>query len=103
MLKHRIVSVSFLLCLLVGVAISPLMGQSETIITITAPGWVSQVFSHELFAPFEAEHPGVKVVAVEIGDSYYYPSGADDIEQHLDGAQEYVSKADVVYVDRFIA
>jgi ABC-type glycerol-3-phosphate transport system substrate-binding protein len=93
----------FFLCTSLTIAISPLMGQSEIIITITAPGWVSHIFSDELFAPFEVQHPGVKVVAVPVGDAYYYPAAAEDIQQHLDGAQTYVSLADVVYVDKNIA
>src|SRR5690606_20548615 len=93
----------FFLCTSLVIAISPLMGQSETIITITAPGWVSHIFSNNLFAPFEAQHPGVKVVPVPIGEAYYYPSAAQDIEQHLNGAENYVSLADVIYVDRNIA
>jgi ABC-type glycerol-3-phosphate transport system substrate-binding protein len=103
MRSRRIFLVSFLMCILIGVAISPLMGQGETILTITAPGWVSHVFSNELFAQFEEQHPGVKVVAVEVGDAYYSPSAAEDLEGHLDGVQEYVSMADVVYIDRHIA
>ncbi len=103
MVKRRILGISILMCILAGFGISPLMGQGETVLTITAPGWVSHIFSAELFAPFEAQHPGVKVVTVEVGDSYYYPSAAEDIQQHLDGAQAYVSKADVVYIDRQIA
>ncbi len=89
--------------ILIGVAASPLLGQGDTIITITAPGWVSRAFSHEVFEPFEAQHPGIKVVIAEAGDSYYYPSAAEDIEKHLDGAQKYASSADVVYIDSHIA
>lgn len=103
MLNRRIFPVLFFLCTSLVIAISPLMGQSETIITITAPGWVSHIFSNNLFAPFEAQHPGVKVVPVPIGEAYYYPSAAQDIEQHLNGAENYVSLADVIYVDRNIA
>ncbi len=103
MLSRRILFVSILMSLLFGTAVFPLAGQGETIITITAPGWISQAFSNELFAPFEVQHPGVKVVAVEPGDDYYYPSAAEDLQAHLDGAQKYVSDADVVYVDQNIA
>src|SRR5215471_813841 len=94
MFSRRILLVSLFMCIVVGAAISPLMGQGDTIITITASGWVSHVFSNELFAPFEAQHPGVKVVAVEPGDHYYYPSAAEDAQKHLDGAQKYISGAD---------
>lgn len=103
MLSRRILLVSLFICILAGATLSPLLGQGETIITITAPGWVSHVFSSELFAPFEAQHPGVKVVAVEPGDDYYFPSAAEGVQAHLDGAQKYVGDADVVYVDRNIA
>jgi ABC-type glycerol-3-phosphate transport system substrate-binding protein len=103
MFSRRMLVVSVVMCILVGAAISPLVGQGETIITITAPGWISHIFSSELFAKFEAQHPGVKVVAVEPGEDYYYPPAAEDIEKHLNGAQKYTSVADVIYVDRHIA
>lgn len=100
---RRTLALLISMSVLIGLAVSPLLGQGDTIITITAPGWVSRAFTHELFAPFEAQHPGVKVAVAEAGDSYYYPSAAEDIEKHLDGAQKYASTADVVYIDRHIA
>ena len=103
MQTRRIFILSIVNLLLIGAAIPPLLGQGETIITITAPGWVSHVFSPELFAPFEAQHPGVKVVVTDSGQDYYYPSAGEDIEKHLDGAQKYASYADVIYVDKNIA
>ncbi len=92
-----------LMFILIGTALSPLLGQGDTIITITAPGWVSRVFGHELFEPFEAQHPGVKVVVADPGQDYYFPSAAEDIQKHLDGAQKYASTADVLYVDTHMA
>lgn len=93
--------VPLLACLLiVGFAV-PMMGQGETIITIAIQEWMSDVFNDKLFDAFEAEHPGVKVVTVPVGNSMYYSSAAWMLEEHLDSAQEYTSKADVLTVSSY--
>src|SRR3982750_1646334 len=96
---RRTLTLLTVMLIMVGAAVSPILGQGDTIITITAPGWVSRVFSHELFEPFEAQHPGVKVVVADPGQDYYYPSAAEDIDKHLDGSPKYATYADVLYVD----
>src|SRR4051812_31273485 len=99
MKNRRILILSILLFVLIGTATTPLLGQGETIITITAPGWVSRAFTDNPFASFEEQHPGVKVVPVDPADSYYYPPAGNGIENHLNGAQKYATVADVIYVD----
>lgn len=101
--NRRTLLLSILIFVLISTAVTPLLGQAETIITITGPGWVSRAFTPEVFAPFEAQHPGVKVVVADAGQDYYYPSGADNIEEHLDGAEKYAGYADVLYVDHRMA
>ncbi|MEP6986676.1 MAG: extracellular solute-binding protein, partial [Chloroflexota bacterium] len=99
MQNRRILILTILLFLFIGTATSPLLGQGDTIITITAPGWVSRAFTDNPFAPFEEQHPGVKVVPVDPADSYYYPQAGSGIEDHLNGVQKYATVADVIYVD----
>jgi ABC-type glycerol-3-phosphate transport system substrate-binding protein len=97
MRSYRLFLLPILTVIFIVGAISPLLGQSETIVTIGVPGWMTDVFRDDLFDPFEAQHPGVKVVVVPAGDDVYYPSAGWNIEEHLDGAQKYASYADVVY------
>jgi ABC-type glycerol-3-phosphate transport system substrate-binding protein len=97
MRTRRILLLSLFVFILIVAAISPLMGQGETIITIGVPSWMVDVFRHELFIPFEEQHPGVKVVTVPIGNDTYFQSAAYDLDKHLESAQKYASYADVVY------
>ncbi len=101
--SRRTLLLCILIFVLVATAATPLLGQAETIITITGPGWVSRAFTPEVFAPFEAQHPGVKVVVADAGQDYYYPSAAANIDQHLNGAEKYATYADVLYVDHRMA
>ncbi len=98
MRPHRIFALSILSLILIVGGISPLLGQGETIITIAAPDWISGAMRDELFDPFEAAHPGVKVVVVPLGNDIYYAPAAVDLEEHLDGAMKYAGYADVSFV-----
>lgn len=77
------------------------LGQGETIVTIAVPEWMTDVFNDDLFADFEAQHPGVNVLAVSAGNQIWYDSPYGDIEAHLDGAQEYSQLADVLYIQSY--
>lgn len=90
--------VAALIVVLCAVGVTTLVsGQGETIVTIATPEWMNDIFRDEFFEPFEAEHPGVKVVVVSTGDEAYYGSAAYDLEDHLEKAGQYSSRADVLY------
>ncbi len=98
MVNRRIFTLAILTMILIVGAISPLLGQGETIVTVAAPDWMGDALRNELFDSFEAEHPGVKVVIVPIGNDAYFAPAANDLEKHLDAAQKYASYADVTYI-----
>lgn len=90
-----------ILLLLVGV-ISPLLGQGETIVTVAAQGWMSDVLNDQLFDGFEADHPGVKVVLAQVSDEVmYYGSGAWELDEHLESSAAFASSADVLMMSSY--
>ncbi|MEP7290305.1 MAG: extracellular solute-binding protein [Chloroflexota bacterium] len=87
---------------LVMLVVAPvIVAQSTITISMTAPEWMQDTFSDDVFAEFEQQHPGVDVVFVISGDSMYYGSAAFGVEEHLDGVETYAGKADVLYVDSY--
>ncbi len=101
MQNRRILALLVLAVVLVVGAVSPLLGQGETIVTIGVPSWMSDVFRNELFDSFESQHPGVKVVVVPLGNDVYFQSAGYDLDKHLEGAQKYASYADVIYAANY--
>ncbi|MBA3872869.1 MAG: hypothetical protein H0X30_27375, partial [Anaerolineae bacterium] len=73
MRPHRIIAIFIIGLFLTVGAISPLFGQGDTIVTIAAPSYMAGAMRDELFDPFEAAHPGVKVVVVPLDNDVYYP------------------------------
>ncbi|MBZ0283338.1 MAG: extracellular solute-binding protein [Anaerolineae bacterium] len=100
---HRTTALLILL-LLIGL-LAPaamLVAQDNSIIlTLAIPPYLSDAFTDEVFAEFEAENPGVKVVLAESGDEAYYTPAIYNIEEHLTGAEKYVATADVLYVNSY--
>jgi ABC-type glycerol-3-phosphate transport system substrate-binding protein len=97
----RRVLLGILPLLIAAGAVSPLLGQGETIVTITAQSWMSDIFSDRLFEKFTADHPGVKVVFVPASSDSYYPPAAYEEDKHYEGVQKYVASADVLYVGSY--
>ncbi|GAB4517581.1 MAG: hypothetical protein OHK0046_24280 [Anaerolineae bacterium] len=86
------------LFMLVAAVFSPLLGQEETIITMAAPNWMGDIFNRDLFAEFEAQNPGVKVVLVPSDNNTYFGNPAFDAEEFYTNAERYVTTADVIYM-----
>ncbi|MEO8608514.1 MAG: extracellular solute-binding protein [Chloroflexota bacterium] len=101
MRSRNISIVAILAFILFAGALSPITGQNETIITIATPGWMGDAFRDDLFTDFVAQHPGVKVVVVPVGNDAFYGSAAYQVDDHLDGAQKYASFGDVVYTSSY--
>jgi ABC-type glycerol-3-phosphate transport system substrate-binding protein len=91
-----------MLVLGLSIGVIPIVvGQGETIITLSAPGWMNDVYDADLFAPFEAVHPGVKIVFVpQVEDTFFTPA-AYGLEEHLNAVEKFASSADVLYVSNY--
>ncbi len=102
-MSKRVLLVCVTFLLVVGIAAPSLtLGQNEeTILTIALPDWIAESFTPELFADFEAGHPGAKVIIVKSGDNAYFSPAAYALEEHLDGAEKYARSGDVLYVSGY--
>ncbi|MFN8373598.1 MAG: extracellular solute-binding protein [Anaerolineae bacterium] len=74
--------------------------QSTTILQIGAPQFEAEVvYTDELLARFESEHPGVQVNVVSIDQqSYFNASNFSSVEDYIQNITEFVSSADVLSV-----
>ena len=79
----------------------PLAAQDDIVLTIMAQEWMQDTFDRELFADFEAAHPGVKVVFVPQSPDVFFPPAAYDIDGSLEGVTEFASTADVLMVANY--
>jgi len=99
---HRATALLILLLLIGVLTPAAILGaQSETIITLSIPEYLSDAFSDEVLSAFEAENPGVKVVLVESGSEAYFTPAVYGLEDHLTGAEKYVASADVLYTNSY--
>jgi ABC-type glycerol-3-phosphate transport system substrate-binding protein len=95
------------LLLITGVTWIPLFAQNdEIILTVAIDEWQQEVFDDELFALFEAEHPGVKIVPVILSQDarFYgrpYATEQEAIDEYLEKVQSFVAIADVLPVDSY--
>jgi ABC-type glycerol-3-phosphate transport system substrate-binding protein len=94
---------SFPLVVLLAVAVlAPLhllAAQNNIVLTVVVPQWREDALENpEIFAPFEAAHPGVDVVLAPSSNNTFFTPAAYDLESHLNGAFEYAAEADVLYV-----
>ncbi len=77
---------------------SPVSAQPPSIITITAPEYLSDIFEDMIIPAFEAENPDIQVEFVLT--EHHYGSALIDIEngRYFDDVAAYASSADVLYV-----
>lgn len=75
--------------------------QSTTILQLAVPEFQADViYTEELIARFESEHPGVQVNIVELDmQTYFEGSNVTSLEEYLNNIEEFVSSADVLVVD----
>jgi ABC-type glycerol-3-phosphate transport system substrate-binding protein len=96
-----------LLILLTGVTWIPLFAQNdEIIVTVGIEEWQQDVFNDELFALFQAEHPGIKIVPVILAQDnrFYgrpYDTEQDVVDEYLEQVQGFVSSADILPVTSY--
>lgn len=100
MMKQKTILLAVCLIVICAVGLSaPLFGQDQTIITLAAPEWMADVFDDDFLEAFQAENPGVKVIFSNVtNQETFFPSPAFEPEEHFAGMENYVSKADVVYM-----
>jgi ABC-type glycerol-3-phosphate transport system substrate-binding protein len=100
--KNRLLSLSIIF-LLIAFLVPTLVAQDSSIIlTVALPDWVTSNIEDDVFADFEAENPGVKVVVNSVGsDKIFFSSATYGVDEHLDAAAEYASSADVLFVNNY--
>jgi ABC-type glycerol-3-phosphate transport system substrate-binding protein len=88
--------------LLVG-TFAPLAAQdSQVVLSVVVPDYLSDVLKPELFAQFEADNPTIKVNLVKTSSQEMnFPSPAASIDDHLKGVEKYASKADVLLINGY--
>ena len=88
-----------MLCLLLGVMISPLQAQDNgpIVISLAVPGYLNEVIKDEITDRFQEENPGVHVHMVSYDDIPAF-SPSVGIESYLDDMEAYANAADVVLV-----
>jgi ABC-type glycerol-3-phosphate transport system substrate-binding protein len=97
-------SLLIVLLILLPSTLIPLMGQSETILTISIPEWQQDIFTEDIFEEFEAANPGVKIVTVfEQSGGLYIGSEMDEdqINESFNQALESTTSADVLYAQSY--
>jgi len=101
-LRKRLFLTLGVVILVTGILAMPVAGlqaQESIVLSVAFPEFMRNVLPEDIFAQFEAENPGVKVNSVYSSmDTFFAPSPAQDLNEHLDAIQEYVSSADVVSV-----
>jgi multiple sugar transport system substrate-binding protein len=75
--------------------------QGTTILQLGVSAFTADlVYTEELLARFESEHPGIQVNVVEIDpEAYEAPGNSTTLEEYLPSIQEFASSADVLAVE----
>ncbi len=91
-----------LLLLLTTSLLIPIAAQDEIILTLGVQEWQLDSFPPRVFEEFQANHPGVKVVTVPLGQDSYFPSAIyNSLEENLEGAQKLANYADVLIISDY--
>jgi len=74
--------------------------QNEIVLTLNVPTLWEDTLTPELLAEFEAQHPGVKVYVTFSETVFFgFGGGSSTVDERLDSTEEFVTSADVLYVD----
>ncbi|MEQ8676776.1 MAG: extracellular solute-binding protein [Aggregatilineales bacterium] len=98
----RLLLIGLLTCLFV--AIAPVTAQQPTIITMTAPEYLSDLYEDTLIPAFEEAYPNIQVEFVYnenpyFGNPMYQSDSAENT--YYEDLTNYVSSADVLYVTNY--
>jgi len=81
-------------------AVLPAAAQSGTTITLALTDFMRNLPVDDALAEFEAQNPGIRVQPVYLPySSFYYTAAAENIDEHLQGAEALAAAADVALVD----
>ncbi len=96
---RRYSCLAFLMMALTVFVPTSLAQDSGIVLQVTMPEFMRGAVDEAIFDQFEAENPGVTVEVVYSGFDVFAPnSPAVNLEEHLQGVEEYVSSADVLAV-----
>ena len=90
-----------LVVLLLGIVLPPAAAQSgEIVLSISVPDNMAETLQNGLLEQFQLENPDIRIHVIETGGGFFIIGGATgDIEEYLDGIEEQVTEADVLWVD----
>lgn len=92
---------ALLIIMLLAAGILPMLAaQDEIILTVTVPEFIAGQIRPELFDAFEAEHPGVTIIAEgSTNYPYFTPPVVVGLDTHFEEVESYVSSGDVLFVN----
>ncbi|MBN1681388.1 MAG: extracellular solute-binding protein [Anaerolineae bacterium] len=109
MIRWRLASKSLALLTVVVLAVTTLApatvththAQESISLTVSVPSLWEDVLSADVMAEFEAQHPGVTVQLTFTDTAFFGFGGPSDstLEDRLDETEEFVTTADVLYID----
>jgi ABC-type glycerol-3-phosphate transport system substrate-binding protein len=95
-LRYLGLLLSLLAVLLIGL---PAAAQNTVTISLAVPEFLRETFSADLIAEFEAQNPDIRLKVMSSSGGGFAVSPAYGIDAHLKDMQEYVTSADVVFVN----
>ncbi|MBZ0274715.1 MAG: extracellular solute-binding protein [Anaerolineae bacterium] len=103
MSRYRVIWLLILISLTITLLPAAAQAPETIILTVAAPDYGGSVYTPDLFADFEAAHPGVKVafVSPDISTAFYVSASSDDINRYLDAVRDYTTTGDVLAVRPF--
>lgn len=87
-----------LVAVMAGMVVPVANAQDGVTLTLNVPEWMAEVFREDALAGFEAQS-GIKVQIVNGGAELFFSPAQDGLDAHLEDALNYVSSADVVFVE----
>src|SRR5438045_7923143 len=98
-LKNRIIVLLIITLVISPLPLSQLHAQSSNkiLLSVAIPGSLTDTFKGKVISDFEAQYPNVSVQVVSNSPSM--PSAAQGLDAQLAAVSQYVSSADVLYVD----
>src|SRR5258707_5201013 len=98
-LKTRIIVLLIITLVISPMPLSQLHAQSsnKTLLSVAIPSSLTDTFNGQVISDFETQYPNVSVQVVS--NSPTIPSAAQSLDAQLAAVAQYVSSADLLYVD----
>lgn len=94
---QRILPIAAVVTVMIG-SLSTVSAQGGTPLVVSLPTIWEDLLTDEVLAEFEAQF-GVDVIPQFDQNTFGFFGGGEDVEAHLDGTEEFVNSADVLYID----